>query len=295
MMEDVQRRRLIRETMLGREMQEQERLCSLKQYLSPSVTSKCQVIYTFVVGGNPQAPTQWLESNYLPRTIDASQMLKHEKDILYLNIKENMNEGKTTSWFDYAASLEDSGIDYISKADSDALISIPQLLSYINGHLPPATQHPKVYGGFLNEYQACGGAGELCDKIRGKVYMSGQFYWLSRDLAVYLSQIAINDSSKSSRKFITTNNEDSDLGIRVLSYPEPLSLAACNGAQFWIHPLKTEQSWLDEYHKLVGNEWQVTDSSNWMGGLHEAAAEQDLVQSILGRIRETDTVPIILD
>jgi hypothetical protein len=289
-MEDVQRRRLIRETMLGREMPEQGRLCSLQTYLALSgAQSKCQIIYTLVVGGNPQAPTEWSEGSGLPRTLDASKMLKHEQDILYLNIKENMNDGKTPSWFDYASTLEN--VDYVSKADSDALISIPQLLSYVNGHLPPATQHPKVYGGFLNEYQACGGSGELCDKIRGKVYMSGQFYWISRDLAVYLSQV----SKTSHRNFIKTSNEDSDMGIRLLSYPEPLSLSTCNGAQFWIHMLKAEQSWLDEFHKLVANNWQVTDNSNWIGGLYDTASEQDLVQSILGQIRETESMPIILD
>lgn len=283
-MEDVQRRRLIRETMLA--AAPDASVCSLQEY-DKKKKGSCQIVYTFVVGGNPQAPTEWSEGT--SRTLDANQMLKHEHDILYLNVKENMNSGKTTTWFDYGSSV--GTFDYIAKADSDTLISIPQLQSYIVGHLPPGNQHPKVYGGFLNEFQACGGAGALCDKIRGKVYMSGQFYWLSRDLATYM----VSPQIKAQTNFIATSNEDSDLGFRVLSYPEPISLSACNGAQFWKHPLKSEEAWLEEFHKLQRNNWQVVDSSNWMGGLYEEPASPTLMRSILGHIREANIMPIFLD
>ena len=283
-MEDTKRRLLIRETML--KIPEPEQLCSLQTFLASSTPDKkCQIIYTFVVGGNPYTGTEWSASNGVSRTMDASQMLKHEYDILYLNIKENMNDGKTESWFEYASS-QLTTIDYISKLDSDTLVSIPQLLSYVNNHPSPRA----VYGGFLNEYQACGGAGEMCDKIRGKVYMSGQFYWMSQSLASYVSQIRHERTD-----FLRVHNEDMDMGFRVLSYPEPISLSACNGALFWKHPLKEDHKWLEAFRELVANHWRVADSNGWIGGLYAEVSSKNLMRSVLGRIVNSEVVPIFLN
>ena len=265
---------------------EPEKLCSLQTYLSLSPPpKKCQIIYTFVVGGNPHAGTEWLATNGVSRTMDARQMLKHEHDILYLNIKENMNDGKTESWFEYASSQLIT-IDYVAKVDSDTLVSIPQLLSYINNYPSPRA----VYGGYLNEYQACGGAGELCDKVRGKVYMSGQFYWMSQSLASYVSKIRQERTD-----FLQVHNEDMDMGFRVLSYPEPISLSACNGAPFWIHPLKEDNQWVEGFRQLVANHWRVADSKGWIGGLYEEASPTNLVRSVLGRIVNSEVIPIFLN
>mmetsp|Transcript_21971 Transcript_21971/g.32452 ORF Transcript_21971/g.32452 Transcript_21971/m.32452 type:complete len:360 (+) Transcript_21971:92-1171(+) len=289
-LQDVSRRKLIRETMLlQRDLPDdsRQRVCSLQDYIATNST-KCQIIYTFVIGGNPQASPEWHADSYLPRTLDPNTMLKHEKDIIYLNIKENMNEGKTASWFDYASSQHPE-LDYIAKADSDALISIPQLISHINGRLPPGNEHPKVYGGFLNEYEACGGAGELCDKIRGKVYMSGQFYWLSQDLARYISQDKVR-----SRPFSKTHNEDTDLAFLILSYPEPIEFSICNNAKFWLHPLKKEEEWLEAYRKM-SNDWYSTSISGWIGGLYDKKELASPVQSIVGKVIRSIKMPIFLD
>lgn len=288
-LQDVQRRKLIRQTMLmQRDLPDDSRgrVCSLQDYVKTNST-KCQVVYTFVIGGNPQATPEWHAESYLPRTLDPDTMLKHEKDIVYLNIKENMNDGKTMSWFDYASSQHPE-LDYIAKADSDALISIPQLISHINGRLPPGNEHPKVYGGFLNEYEACGGT-EICDKIRGKVYMSGQFYWLSQDLARYISQDEVRK-----RPFMTTHNEDTDLGFLVLSYPEPIEFSICNNAKFWVHPLKGEKEWLQEYQKM-SSDWYATTVSAWIGGLYNKEALESPVQSLVGKVMQSMRMPIFLD
>ena len=286
-MEAVHRRRLIRESMLGKEIPSHVRskICSLQAYQEKGKNLSCRVIYTFVVGGNPQAPEEWKESNTSEMTMDASKMLKHENDILYLNIHENMNGGKSPTWFDYASRHTD--IDYIAKADSDSLISIPSLLSYMERDLPPGNQKPKIYGGHLNEYDECGGSIGLCDKVRGKVYMSGQFYWLSAELARYVSTPATR-----AREFLQTNNEDFDIGIKVLSYPEPIQLMACNGAQFWIHPLKTDEEWSATFHSRIVDKWMLADNV-WRNGLYEA--KQDKYQSVLGKVMEVIKPPTMLD
>ena len=287
-MEDVHRRRLIRESMLGNKLPGpvQSTLCSLQSYQKEGTTNlTCRIIYTFVIGGNPQAPEEWKESSKSDMTMDASKMLKHESDILYLNIHENMNGGKTPTWFDYASQRTD--IDYIAKADSDSLISLPSLLSYMERDLPPGSQKPKIYGGHLNEYDECGGATGLCDKVRGKVYMSGQFYWLSAELARYVSAPATR-----AKAFLQTNNEDFDIGIKVLSYPEPIQLMACNGAQFWIHPLKTDEEWSETFHSRVVDKWMIADNV-WRNGLYEA--KQDTYQSVLGKVMDVIKPPTMVD
>jgi hypothetical protein len=283
-MEDVHRRRLIRESMLGKELPSYARskLCSLQQYqIKPDAA--CQVIYTFVVGGNPNAAEEWAGEGDM--IMDAAKMLKHETDILYLNVRENMNGGKTPTWFDYAS--KQTQFDYIAKADSDALISIPSLLSYIDRDLPPGNQQSKIYGGHLNEYDECGGAGPLCDKLRGKVYMSGQFYWLSAELARYVSK-----PSTKAQQFIQTNNEDFDIGFKVLSYPEPVQLMTCNGAQFWIHPLKTDEEWSATFSARVVDKWLLGDNL-WRNGLFEA--KKDTYEQLLGNVMDLVKLPTIID
>jgi hypothetical protein len=97
----------------------------------------CQLIYTFVVGANPYGPTNLVDyyNSSHPLTLTESdvvaqfpdlilnsssvtssgEMTMLEKDILYLNIKENMEEGKTPSWFHVANTLvEEYEIDYIT-------------------------------------------------------------------------------------------------------------------------------------------------------------------------------------
>jgi hypothetical protein len=283
-MDDVHRRRLIRESMLGEQLPSHFRLklCSLQTYqMKPNAA--CQVIYTFVVGGNPNAPEEW--SGEGDMLMDGAKMLKHETDILYLNIRENMNGGKTPTWFHYASQL--TQFDYIAKADSDALISIPSLLSYIDRDLPPGNQQAKIYGGHLNEYDECGGAGPLCDKLRGKVYMSGQFYWLSAELATYVSK-----PSTRAQQFIQTNNEDFDIGFKVLSYPEPIQLMACNGAQFWIHPLKTDEEWSATFSDRVVDKWLLGDNL-WRNGLYET--KKDTYDHLLGNVMDLVKLPIFVD
>ena len=360
-MQDVHRRRLIRETILGKSLPKdvQNSICTLQEYeaslssgksknrdnitaitgttnsttatttttgkdattteksssSSSSFSSEsngnrktCRIVYTFVVGGNAAAPPEWtpstpssLSSSSLSSpqtdsnnngmdstngmTLDPSNMLKHEHDITYLNIRENMNDGKTPTWFHYASSYI-PGVDYIGKADSDTLLNIPALLSFLDrdGNHP---RRDRVYGGHLQEYDACGGAGPICEKLRGKVYMSGQFYWLSKDLAEYVSSSAVR-----SRRFQRTNNEDLDLGLKVLSYPEPIHLMTCNGAQFWIHPLKKEEEWLEAFREKLVDRWYSMGTDTWKD-LYEPEPQEH--RSIMGTIQDLDKMPILLD
>ena len=109
-----------------------DRICSLSE---AQTMDSCQLIYTFVVGANPHGPTNLVDyhNSSHPLTLTGSDVVAQfpdvlsnassftsremilEKDILYLNIKENMEEGKTPSWFHVANTLvEEYEIDYIT-------------------------------------------------------------------------------------------------------------------------------------------------------------------------------------
>ena len=89
-------------------------------------------MYTFVVGANSNGPTNLVDYNNsshplildvseipsqyaFSNTSDASDNDVTEKDITFLNIKENMEEGKTPTWFLVANTLvKEYDIDYIT-------------------------------------------------------------------------------------------------------------------------------------------------------------------------------------
>ena len=108
-------------------------------------------------------------------------MVKHKTDIIYLNIRENMNGVKLQLGLSMHPGI--LILTMIQKQTQTHSISILSLLRFIDRDLPPRNQRSKVYGGHLNEYDECGGSGELCEKLRAKLYMSGHFYWLSAELA----------------------------------------------------------------------------------------------------------------
>ena len=83
------------------------RVCSLGDFLSgpESHRRRCQLVYTFVLGGNPDGPLE-LVNNSFPLLvsndrlsasgIEARDRLKN--DMTFLNIRENMEQGKTYVW-----------------------------------------------------------------------------------------------------------------------------------------------------------------------------------------------------
>jgi hypothetical protein len=167
-----------------------------------------------------------------------------------------MNEGKTPSWFHYANTLP--GIDYISKLDLDTLMSMPQLLHFIDHELPRYTpsRPTRVFGGLLMDFEACGGKfwPSRCDPAKHKPYMSGQFYFCSHDVAHYQSTWRTNWTFKHRK------HEDINFGIRVWGYPHPIKLMALNPSYFWIHGLKNESLWMDGFDRLKRSGWNLNET-----------------------------------
>jgi hypothetical protein len=281
---DTKHRQLSRSTMLGKSVLPHavySRICTLQDFLNKTYSSNasghhynnfCQIIYTFVVGGGGgnggtnvsflEYPADIMDRPDFQLLVSNDPLLQDESDVLMLNIQENMNHGKTPSWFYYASTIVEKGIDYVAKLDLDTLVSIPQLLSFIQEELrprPTATDiqaPPRVYGGILMDFEACGGKywPTRCFPAKGKIYMSGQFYFLSYDLVDYTARWRTNHSFKE-RKF-----EDLSFAMRIWSNPHPLHIIAFNPHIIWTHGSKNETLWRNDFERLRQSGWNISST-----------------------------------
>lgn len=101
---------------------------------------------------------------------------------------ENMNEGKTLAWFQYAAKSFPSS-SWIFKLDTDVALNWTALKHYWL-----ETTHNLTYMGAMNRFETCGGFSHCpprgCRDMSGDcwVYMSGGFYGVTTQLAGILSE-----------------------------------------------------------------------------------------------------------
>jgi hypothetical protein len=264
---EKRRRQVIRETYLAYYKQQHaqnnntpHRICSL-QDLQASILvdeSECQFVYTFVVGANPTGPTTLLEwnntttSSLIPMTVDTALISnQEEKDIVYLNIRENMNSGKSPSWLKYASAIaKELDLDYVAKADTDTLIIIPDFLDFVNQHLPP--QAERVYGGIPLDKTLCGGF-DYCQDMVADVYMSGELYFLSRDLAEYIT----SPSFVKNHFAVAGPDEDFTIGNFVASHPLPIQLIKLRkDDNYWQHgkhlkdPESLKKRWKEHFEQV---------------------------------------------
>ena len=165
----------------------------------------CHIPYAFIIGANPDAPTE-LEDYSDDMIINPSTIENAEDDVVYLNIRENMENGKSVSYFKYASSLAKRyDIDYIGKCDSDTLIHMKMFYKVIEDELPPRPYNVRMYGGSSwGNYDTNG------------IYAAGAFYFLSYDLAHYVSKtLTHQERMKLTSKHPT---EDLDMGTFVFSH-----------------------------------------------------------------------------
>jgi hypothetical protein len=195
------------------------------------ITYDCQIIYTFVLGGyfqNVSYPNVTTEIPTLrvyntseePVTLNEMPSLPNDarkavpfkdvadnSDVTILNIRENMNQGKTST-FVYWASLQARTykIPYIAKCDSDTMLRLPTMVQFLHQELPKipildnhnttrrrqqqyttapsivlgAPRH-KNYGKWLSTVDESFWKREW---FRGMhLYLSGEFYLMSSNLA----------------------------------------------------------------------------------------------------------------
>jgi hypothetical protein len=229
---DLQRRKLIRRTYLSfydslnkaNVTTPGRRICALADLREGNLShpDECQLIYTFVIGANsnPHAPTELLDEGSdqtIPMTLDRSNEPTYERDVVYLNIHENMEEGKSTTWFKYASSKipESLQIDLIAKVDTDTVVFPNELLAEVELQLQAHKNlhHPVgVYGGV--------GVG----KGRDQMYFQGGFYFMSKDVARYITSQDCNRSNiiQTMLERYGHHAEDRDIGGFVETYSKNL-------------------------------------------------------------------------
>lgn len=172
-----------------------DRLCSLADLLEQknNTMQECVIVYTFVAGNyhkksNLSIPTDltYIDDASFPYAVDRSSEEGYNRDFVYLNIRENMNDGKTSTWFKYASTIlpaKELGIDLIAKVDSDTVLYPRPLLHELDRTLSRkykiSRPAQRVYGGF-----------EEVAHPEEVPYAQGGFYFLSRDVASYITSSA---------------------------------------------------------------------------------------------------------
>ena len=218
---DRRHRQAIRDTYLSyykHDEEHKDRICSLNQLISGEVPAgTCQLAYTFVVGGNKTGAKDFVDTAHTGSltTMPANRSV-FERDVTYLNIKENMNEGKMQSWFKYATSL-DIPFDYVAKVDSDTMLYPPRFFSFCEESLPTHPQKQQIYGGTPIDRKSCGKRWWCRRRMEGRTYMAGALYFLSSNLAEHIV------SSDFSRHMKLAPREDVAIGNLVYSTSRPVS------------------------------------------------------------------------
>ena len=234
------RRRTIRNTYLNYYYQNQNqttenpyRICSLSDLQKGLVPlDRCQIAYTFVIGANPNGYYDLVdhrENSSIPLTIskpisnpsnNANNIHQDiESDVTYLNIRENMNRGKTQTWFLYATTvLEDWPFDYIAKVDSDTLLFPSKWFSFCDDVLNPFPYNKRVYGGV--PIYKCGGKTRQhwqCRQYLGETYMSGELFFISSDVARFITSPTLD------RSRLQLDHEDVTMANFIHELPGPVN------------------------------------------------------------------------
>eukprot|EP00979_Chaetoceros_neogracilis_P002213 scaffold387_cov266-Chaetoceros_neogracile.AAC.5 len=228
------RRDYIKDSFLG---QDEPRLCSLKEFVRQTAGSRkgrvCQVAYTFVIGaGGNDRPTDHDDDEPLTLNLHGN----FEDDCTYLNIKENMEDGKSPTYLKFAANFADRyDIDYVVKMDDDSVISHNALFDWIDSELPPTPYNRRIYGGFSRP-----------SRVKNTVYAAGEFYFVSADLADYVGN-ELTAADRLNMMHPKRHIEDLDMGTFIFSNPRPVKFIGMYQWKMWTHPHKTETQYREGF------------------------------------------------
>jgi hypothetical protein len=132
-----------------------DRICSFSGFQTLPThqrkRSRCQFIYTFVIGGDhPGAPAENVGND---RPMLFNRTSSNESDptsMTYLNIRENMEDGKSQSWLKYAAHMaEIYGFTYVGKMHEDSILKRKTLFEFISARLPPPPYNQGLLAGVM--------------------------------------------------------------------------------------------------------------------------------------------------
>mmetsp|Transcript_10679 Transcript_10679/g.25465 ORF Transcript_10679/g.25465 Transcript_10679/m.25465 type:complete len:598 (-) Transcript_10679:1991-3784(-) len=279
-----------------------DRVCSLGDFLDdPESFRDCQLIYTFVMGAARDfetAPTEIVDSRSPPssrpvilqhRAADgAGKNLSHiesidrsHSDMTLLNIRENMEKGKSQTWIYRAQQIlsDHSSIDYVAKCDSDSVLDLNMFFAFADVHLPPAPHNVGILAGHFYDKTWWRTSPETLgkrDRIEQErflqhryaysnpevffhLYAMGQLYILAPDLV----DTVVSESQLGLSKSYSIGIEDHDISTMSFRTPNPVHMIFLTpfDMQFWEHPIKLkddpnsrmkwELAWNEARDKLV--------------------------------------------
>jgi hypothetical protein len=247
-------------------------ICSLNDMIQRRLQypEKCRLAYTFVLGGNPNGPTMLLTFNDSypltvavdPRTTkdkNNSSEKTNENDLVYLNIQENGKFGKSPTWFKYATTLLrdynwTSDFDYVFKTDSDNLLFPSTFFHFVDTKLK---KHPtRVYGGRPITPKQCGWPKhDHCGQMVGPIFNGGGCYFLSVDLAEFISNASAFD-----HEAVKLPHEDMTTGNFVHSHPLKIHRISEKGHKpsYRDHPIKDYEAYEARWNNFLRKEQETT-------------------------------------
>ena len=206
-------------------------VCSLGELRDHKIdTLSCELVYTFVIGAGSDGTTGLrlktpFEVSSIQQTCKAvpDQTDCTLADMTLLNIKENMNSGKSPTWLAYGASLSETyGIDYIAKQDTDTIIFLDKYFEFARTNLPPAPFATDIFAGWFADKRYWPQLeGDTVDvrkfayKTPMTLFAQGQFYVLSCNLVAKMVS-AIAQHAQFSTKGFLEEHEDRDVTSAVL-------------------------------------------------------------------------------
>jgi hypothetical protein len=238
------------------ELWDDPRVCSLPDFKHKNMQERevCELIYTFVLGGNQDATTELVDDSRpmtATRPVPGKSPDLNDPDMTLLNIKENMNEGKSQTWLKHGAEVaEQYGLDYVVKCDADAMLHLHEFFTFAYKHLPPAPYNTHVYAGALRDKAYWPRHSTEEERIRYEsyfgnnfegvhLYVAGQLYIMSTDLAKFVGQEALENKCS-----YCEGHEDHDISAMAFHSPDPIKLLVIGRKQrFWEHPVKGEPRW----------------------------------------------------
>mmetsp|Transcript_5757 Transcript_5757/g.14381 ORF Transcript_5757/g.14381 Transcript_5757/m.14381 type:complete len:398 (+) Transcript_5757:139-1332(+) len=258
-----------------------QRVCSLDEFRASdeiSFRQKCELVYTFVAGSStdPDAPTERLEEtdtadNPIEYPGGMKSPLKEDinwPDVTHLNIRENMNDGKSQTWFYFASKIAKqfektpSPIDYVVKFDSDSMLKLHDFFEFAHTRLPPAPYNKNIFAGSLRNkgpwyFQGSGLGHPESELSRYEsywgneydgvhLYLAGQCYLMSIDLAAFVAEEAPFSKVRVAKGGYIEGHEDHDIAAMVYHNPSPITLITIGKSQrFWEHPVKGAPRYLN--------------------------------------------------
>jgi hypothetical protein len=173
-----------------------------------------------------------------------------------------MNEGKSQTWFKYAAQiLEAYDIDYVAKSDTDTLLFLDKMMDFMDESLPPAPYNRNILAGSvvdkwwwekdLHSPETEPAEGYFIKKYGNDLhlYVAGQIYIMSRDLADVVGKEAGAEHTQSYRE----GHEDHDVSAMAFHSPKPIKLIIiAQDQRFWQHRVKLKRGAI--FHRIWDSE-----------------------------------------